>query len=129
MFEPTQPSRRNFLKTTAAATAAAAAANAFIARSAYASSDETIKIALIGCGGRGSGACSQALSTQQGPVKLIAIADAFEDQAQNALRNLKENHGDKVDVKPDNVFVGFDAYQKAIDSGADLIIIATPPGF
>jgi len=124
-----QASRRDFLKTTAAAATAATVANSFIARSAYAASDETIKIALIGCGGRGSGAAGQALSTTQGPVKLIAMADAFADKVKSARDNLKREHGDKVDVKDDHMFAGFDAYQKAIDSGADLIVIATPPGF
>lgn len=129
MPEPTQNSRRDFMKTTVAATAAAVAANSFIAKSAFASSDETIKIALIGCGGRGSGAASQCLSTTKGPVKLIAMADAFEDRLKSSLGNLKKEHPDLVDVKEDHQFVGFDAYQKAIDSGADMIIIATPPGF
>ncbi|HET6247272.1 MAG TPA: Gfo/Idh/MocA family oxidoreductase [Tepidisphaeraceae bacterium] len=125
-----QHTRRDFMKSTAAVTAGAAMASSFISRSAFAAgNDETIKIALIGCGGRGSGACSQALSTTQGPVKLIAVADAFEDKARDALNNLKKEHADKVDVKPENIFWGFDAYQKAIDSGADLIVIATPPGF
>ncbi|HWE02162.1 MAG TPA: Gfo/Idh/MocA family oxidoreductase, partial [Tepidisphaeraceae bacterium] len=129
MNEPTPSTRRNFLKTTAATAAAVTAANSFIARSAHAASDDTIKIALIGCGGRGSGAASQALSTTQGPVKLIAMADAFEDRLKGSHDNLKREHADKVDVKDDHKFVGFDAYQKAIDSGADLIVIATPPGF
>jgi len=124
----TSPTRRDFMKTTAAATTLAAAANSFISRSAFASADETVKIALIGCGGRGSGAASQALSTQ-GPVKLIAVADAFADNARRSLEELKAKHPDRVDVKPDHIFDGFDAYQKAIDSGADLIVIATPPGF
>ena len=128
MSDMNQASRRDFIKTTAAATVAATAANAFIARAANALGDATIKIALIGCGGRGSGACSQALSTA-GPTKLIAVADAFHDNALIALGNIKQEHGDKVDVPPENVFSGFDAYKKAIDSGADLIVIATPPGF
>jgi predicted dehydrogenase len=117
------------MKTTAAATIAAAATNAFIARSAYASSDETVKIALIGCGGRGSGACSQALSTSKGPVKLISMADAFEDRLNKSLEEMKVKHPELVDVKADKKFVGFDAYKQAIDSGADMVIIATPPGF
>src|SRR5690348_3055209 len=123
-------SRRDFLKGTATAAATVAAANAFVARSAFAASDETIKIALIGCGGRGTAACSQALSTK-GPVKLIAVADAFEDNAKGALARLRTEHpeADRIDVKPDHIFVGFDAYQKAIDCGIDLILIATPPGF
>ncbi|MDB5299892.1 MAG: iolG 3 [Phycisphaerales bacterium] len=128
MSEPTNHSRRDFLKTTAAATAAAAVANSFVARSAYAAGDETIKIALIGCGGRGSAAALQALSTK-GPVKLIAVADAFADNAHGAVGNLKNQVPDRVDVPEDRIFHGFDAYKQAIDSGADLIVIATPPGF
>src|SRR6185437_4876143 len=115
----TNPSRRNFMKTTAAATAAAAATNAFIARSAFAATDETIKIALIGCGGRGSGAASQCLKTSKGPVKLFAMADAFEDRLKSSHQNLSREHPNLVDVKDENKFVGFDAYQKAIDCGAD----------
>jgi len=122
--------RRDFLKTSAAAAATVAATNAFIARSAHAASDETVKVALIGCGGRGSGALTQALSTKQGPIKLIAVADAFEDNARGALDRYKNSEiKDKVDVKDDHIFHGFDAYKNAIDCGPDMVIIATPPGF
>ena len=126
--KPTQ-TRRDFMKNTATIAAGAAVAGTLVRPMAvYAQSDETIKIALIGCGGRGTGACSQALSTQ-GPVKLVAVADAFEDQARGALKGLKGEHADRVDVKDDNIFVGFDAYKHAIDAGIDLILIATSPGF
>ncbi len=74
------------------------------------------------------GACGQALSTA-GPIKLVAVADAFEDNARNKLKDLKGQFGDKVDVKDDHVFSGFDAYKQAIDCGIDLVLIATPPGF
>jgi len=122
--------RRDFLKSSAAAAATLAATNAFIARSAHAASDETVKVALIGCGGRGSGALTQALSTKQGPIKLIAVADAFEDNARGALDRYKNSEiKDKVDVKDDHIFHGFDAYKNAIDCGPDMVIIATPPGF
>ena len=122
--------RRDFLKSSAAAAATVAATNAFIARSAHAASDETVKVALIGCGGRGSGALTQALSTKQGPIKLIAVADAFEDNARGALDRYKNSEiKDKVDVKDDHIFHGFDAYKNAIDCGPDMVIIATPPGF
>jgi len=121
--------RREFLKTSAGLAAGAALAGPLIRPAgAYLQASDEIKIALIGCGGRGSGACSQALSTR-GPVKLIAVADAFEDQARNAVHALKNEHGERVDVKDDNIFVGFDAYKHAIDSGIDLILIATSPGF
>ena len=120
-------SRRDVLKA-AGIVAGTAMASSFIARSAHAAADDTVKIALVGAGGRGTGAAAQALSTT-GQTKLIAVADAFEDNARNSLETLKGGDvGDKVDVG-DRLFHGFDAYQKAIDSGADVIILATPPGF
>jgi myo-inositol 2-dehydrogenase / D-chiro-inositol 1-dehydrogenase len=129
MSDSPNPSRRDFMKTGAAAAAASAAlANSFITQSAHAAGDETIKIGLIGCGGRGTAACSQALSTA-GPVKLIAVADAFEDNARKGLGALKRQHADRIDVKDDHIFHGFDAYKQLIDSGIDLVVIATPPGF
>ncbi len=102
--------------------------------------DETIKIALIGCGSRGTGAASQALRTS-GPVKLWAMADLFEDRLESSLANLTKGEANdydrdayqgfdrQVDVPPERRFVGFDAFQKAIDSGVDLVILATPPQF
>ncbi len=102
-----------------------------------AGSDE-IKIALIGCGGRGTGAAAQALHTA-GPVKLWAMADAFEDRLEGSLKRLStgakvsrgtsEGLGAKVDVPPERRFVGLDAYRRAIDSGVDLVLLTTPPGF
>lgn len=115
-------SRRNFLKTTSTLAAAAA-----IAPGVFAANDDTLKLALIGCGGRGSGAADQALSTA-GPVKLIAMADVFKDRLDSSYDNLKQKHGDRVDVMEDNKFIGFDAYQHAI-AQADVVILATPPGF
>jgi len=121
--------RRDFLKGSAGVAAGVAMTGALVRPAgAYLQSSDEIKIALIGCGGRGTGAANQALSTK-GPVKLIAVADAFEDQARNAIASLKGEHPDRVDVKDDNIFVGFDAYKHAIDCGIDLILIATSPGF
>ena len=129
MNEAQVPSRRDFLKSSAGAAAGAAFAGAMLSSTGvYAQADETIKIGLIGCGGRGTGAASQALSTK-GPVKLVAVADAFEDNAQKAVNALKNEHSDRVDVKPDHVFSGFNAYKALIDSGIDFVIIATSPGF
>lgn len=127
--QSTTATRRDFLKASGAV-AAAAAITAPLVRPAgvYASGSDEIKIGLIGCGGRGTGAAGQALSTK-GPVKLVAVADAFEDQAHKAVNALKGEHPDRVDVKPDNIFVGFDAYKHCIDAGIDLILIATSPGF
>jgi predicted dehydrogenase len=89
---------------------------------------QTLKIGLIGCGGRGSGAASQALHADPNVV-LTAMGDAFEDQLQKSLKNLQKDCGDKVKVTPENCFVGLDAYQKVIDSGVDVVLLATPPGF
>lgn len=128
------PSRRDFLKSsTAAVVTGAVAANLSIARSAHAAGDDLIKVGLVGCGGRGTGAATQALSTK-GEVKLVAMGDAFEDRLKGALGGItnemaKQNAKDRVDVPMERQFVGFDAYQKVIDSGVDLVILATPPGF
>ena len=79
------------------------------------SSDETIKIGLIGCGGRGTGAAEQAMNTE-GPTKLVAVADAFGDNLNRAIRSLERAHKDKVDVPKDRQFVGFDAFQKVLET-------------
>jgi predicted dehydrogenase len=124
-----QHTRRDFLRHSAGAAATAAlAASVLRAPAAYAKANDKLKVALIGCGGRGSGAASQALSTA-GPIKLIAVADAFQDNARKGLEQLRTEHPDKVDVSEDHIFHGFDAYQKAIATDADVIILATPPGF
>ncbi len=127
-------SRRDFLKVSGAALLAsnaleriARAAAPRLAPGAFARGDDTLKIALVGCGGRGGGAAAQALSTA-GNVKLVALADAFQDRLDNTLHSLRAEHGDRVDVTPDRCFVGFDAYQKAIDL-CDVAILTTPPGF
>ncbi|MBI3853542.1 MAG: Gfo/Idh/MocA family oxidoreductase [Verrucomicrobia bacterium] len=119
--------RRGFLKTTSTAVGGALLGGLTIERSAFAAGDDTLKIALIGCGGRGSGAASQALSTK-GSVKLVAMADAFKDHLESSLGNLKKQHPDRVDVPEDHQFIGFDAYKQAI-ALADVVILATPPGF
>ena len=98
-----------------------------IERSAFAAGSDTLKIVLVGCGGRGSGAASQALSTD-GPVKLVAMADVFKDNLERSLSNLSQKHKDRVDVPPDRQFVGFEAYKQAIPLG-DVVVLATPPGF
>jgi predicted dehydrogenase len=89
---------------------------------------DTLKVGLVGCGGRGSGAADQALTADKNVV-LTAMADAFEDRLQTSLKNLQTKHGEQVKVAPDKCFVGLDAYQKVIDSGVDVVLLATPPGF
>jgi predicted dehydrogenase len=99
---------------------------------AYASGDDTIRVGLIGCGGRGTGAATQALSTK-GKVKLVAMGDAFKDRLEGSLNELKKALGaeaeHKIGVDADHQFVGFDAYKKVIESDVDLVILATPPHF
>jgi predicted dehydrogenase len=97
----------------------------------HAGENNTIQVALIGCGGRGTGAAADALSVKNGPVKLVAMADAFQDRLGSSYENLKKQLGDKVDVKDDRKFVGLDAYKKAVDclKPGDVAIFATPPGF
>lgn len=125
-------SRRDFMKTsTVAAVGTGLLGGLALSPRVYAGGDDTIRVGLIGCGGRGSGAANQALSTK-GNVKLVAMADAFEDQLQHSLRNLQrqfESHPERVAVEPDHQFVGFDAYEKLLASNVDLVILATPPGF
>ena len=129
MDHPNESSRREFLKSSTAAALSAGALIQFgLNSSVYASGDDTIKIGLVGCGGRGTGAATQALSTN-GNVKLTAVGDAFEDAARGVVNNLKKDKPDRVNVVPEKIFTGFDAYQKVIDSGVDLVILATPPGF
>ena len=125
-----KPSRRKFIKTSSAVVAAGALAGSLTsARHAYAGgASEEIKIVLIGAGGRGTGAAAHAMNTT-GPVKLVAIADAFADSAQQALKELKPHYGSKVDVPPERLFSGLDAYRKALAVESDLVILATPPGF
>jgi len=133
MTSPSQPaSRREFLQTASAVTAGAvAAASALsVAQSAHAAGGDTLKIGLIGCGGRGTGAASQALKADKN-VRLTAMGDAFGDRLETSLKKLgqMESVAPKLAVSPENKFIGFDAYQQVIDSGVDVVLLATPPHF
>ncbi|HEX6984554.1 MAG TPA: Gfo/Idh/MocA family oxidoreductase [Planctomycetaceae bacterium] len=126
-----QTSRRDFLKTSSAAAVSTGLLSLPIAARAYASGDDAIKVGLVGCGGRGTGAAEQALSVQNN-VKLTAMGDAFRHRLDGAYDNLRkkfENQPGRVDVSEDQKYVGLDAFQKVIDSGVDLVVLATPPGF
>jgi myo-inositol 2-dehydrogenase/D-chiro-inositol 1-dehydrogenase len=119
--------RRRFLKTSTKATALAGLS---IATQVYGAGNDILRVGLVGCGGRGSGAASQALSTGENVI-LTAMGDVFEDRLKSSLKNLagSEQFGQRVKV-PDNArFVGLDAYQKVIDSGVDVVLLGTPPGF
>ena len=124
--------RRAFLKSSSlAAVGAGVLGSLGSLPGAFAASDDTIKIGLIGCGGRGTGAASQALSTA-GNVKLVAMGDAFAWQLEDSHRQIKAalaTRPDRVEVPEENKFVGLDAYKKVLAAGVDLVVLATPPGF
>jgi myo-inositol 2-dehydrogenase / D-chiro-inositol 1-dehydrogenase len=122
--------RRSFVGNTAKTGAAAAAVSSLpIERFAHAiSPGDTIKLGLVGCGGRGTGAAGQNMHTSSESIKLVAMGDAFRDQIDKSHSNLKKQKEKQVQVKEENKFVGFDAYKKVI-AQSDLVILATPPGF
>jgi len=124
------PSRRDFLKTSSALAAAGALAGSLsIGRSAHAAGSDLLKIGLVGCGGRGTGAAENALGADKN-CKLVAMADVFSDRLQNSLEIVKKHFPDKVAVEPDHCFLGFDAGNKLIRSGGvDVVILAEPPHF
>ncbi len=120
----TGASRRDFLKSSAAVAVATHLASA---PSVHAAGSDVIKVGLVGCGGRGTGAAEQSINSSSN-VKLHAMGDLFKDHLDGCLDKLKK-FGDKVEVANDRKYIGFDAYKKVIDSGVDLVILATPPGF
>lgn len=115
-------SRRDFLRTTGTAAAAAG-----LAHFAYAASSDTLKVGLIGCGGRGTGAALNALNADK-DVKLVAMCDVFPDRLEGSLTELRDKAGDKVaaDVRK---YTDFDGYKQLIDSDVDVVLLCTPPGF
>ena len=128
MTPGTTPSRRTFLQSAAAT----AAASAVLSPAAFAAGNETLRIGLVGCGGRGSGAAKEALHADP-KVKLVAMCDVFMDRLEDSLAVLtgKRNAdiADKIDVPPERRFDGFDGYQKLLNSGVDVVLLCTPPGF
>ncbi|HTK74043.1 MAG TPA: Gfo/Idh/MocA family oxidoreductase [Gemmataceae bacterium] len=118
---PTTPSRRTFLQTSAATLAAGAAT-----LNAHAGGSDVLRVGLIGCGGRGTGAAGQALTADPN-LKLVACGDAFPDRISKCLGDLQDFEA-KLDVPPERRFVGFDAYKSVIDN-CDVVLLATPPGF
>jgi myo-inositol 2-dehydrogenase/D-chiro-inositol 1-dehydrogenase len=133
------PSRRNFLKTSAIAGAAVAASGAGV----FAAGNETIKVGLIGCGSRGTGAVRDILMAEQKingkspKLEIVAVGDVFKSQAENAVKVFKSQSPkskyfpfrDQIKVTPDTTFDGLNAYEKVLSAGTDLVILATPPGF
>jgi predicted dehydrogenase len=129
-FKLPETSRREFLKNTGRL-AAASALTGIALPSVHAAGSDLIQVALIGCGGRGTGAASEALSTKSGPIKLIAMADVFESKLSGGYAALKKQFAAQVDVPGERKFIGFDGYRKAMDclKPGDVAICATPPAF
>lgn len=123
-------SRRNFLKTSSAAAVGSGLLGGLtIERAAHAAGSDEIRIGLVGCGGRGTGAADHNLNTHGlGKVKIVAMGDVHQDQLTKSLQILQKKHGDRVEVSPEAQFVGFDAYKQVIPL-CDVVILATPPGF
>jgi len=123
-------SRRDVLKWGGGAVAASALAGAGLP-AVHAAGDDTVRLALIGCGGRGCGAAANAFDSPNGPVKLVAMADFFENRLASAYKVLSEQYGARVDVPPDRRFVGFDAWRKAIDClhSGDVAMLTGYAGF
>lgn len=123
-------SRRTFLRNSSLTVAGTSLVSGLsLARGAHgAESSDKLKIGLIGAGGRGRGAVFNCIGSCPN-TELVAVCDAFEDNAKGAAQMFKEKLGDRVNLPDERVFTGFDGYQKVIDSGVDMVLIATPPGF
>ena len=128
---PKATSRRTFLRNSSLLVAggAIAVSQVQIARAAHAIGSDTVRIGMIGCGGRNTEAIQQAMRTTGGEVKLVAMADAFPDRLTASLRGISSQNPNKVDVPKDRQFIGLDAYKGVVQSDCDIVFMATPPGF
>ncbi len=118
------------MKTTATVASGAVATSALALPAGYASGSDVLRVGLIGCGGRGSGAARQALLADKN-VKLTATGDVFEDRLELSLNSLSkiEEVADKIDVPPEHRFIGFDAYKQVLATDVDVVLLTTPPQF
>jgi predicted dehydrogenase len=123
-------SRRQFLTKTSRITGASALAGVVLPH-VHAAENNTVQVALVGCGGRGTGAAVNALSVTNGPVRLVAMADVVPKKLNDSHDKLKTQFSSQVDVPPERRFLGFDAYRRAMDSvkPGDVVILGTPPAF
>ena len=123
-----QSSRRSFVKNSTAAVVGGALVAGVNVPSVHAQGDDVIKVGLIGCGGRGSGAATNAVNA--GPnIKLTVMADAFKNALNTSRKNLAKGLGEKMQVSDDNCFVGFDAYRQVMNTDVDVVLLCTPPHF
>jgi len=120
--------RRDFLKTTAGLGAAAVAGSFLSGSFGTAQGTDKLRVGLIGCGGRGTGAAHQALDAGGDGIEVYALGDLFRDRVDGAFNSLK-GKGDKFQVTPERCFTGFDAYKKVLETGVNYVVLATPPGF
>ncbi|EAQ81308.1 Gfo/Idh/MocA family protein [Blastopirellula marina] len=125
---PNSDTRREFLRKSAAISGAAAVGSLSLARSVHAAGDDTIKVALIGCGGRGSGAAKNA--TMGDPnLKVTALCDIFPDVLTQARERLTRALGDRLEVTDETCFSGFDGYKQVMETDVDAVLLCTPPHF
>jgi myo-inositol 2-dehydrogenase/D-chiro-inositol 1-dehydrogenase len=122
-----QPTRREFVQMSSAAALGAAIASSVVSSGVYAAENNTIKIGLVGCGGRGGGAAINALGADKN-LKLVALGDMFKDKLEAKLKQLRTQAGKQIDVPAENQFSGWDAY-KGVINASDVVLLATPPHF
>jgi predicted dehydrogenase len=122
--------RRDMIKTTGKIAVASALAGVAIPH-VHAAGSDVIQLALVGCGGRGTGAAENAMRVQTGPTKLVAMADVFEERLENSHKNLHKDFAKQMEVPKDRRFLGFDAYKHAMDclKPGDVVMLTTPPAF
>jgi myo-inositol 2-dehydrogenase/D-chiro-inositol 1-dehydrogenase len=120
--------RRKFLRSSGAAIVGSSMINMGFREGTYSQGASVLKVGLIGCGGRGTGAAAQALNADPNVI-LTAMGDVFEDRLEESHKALMDEVPQKMKVEKAGKFVGFDAYRKVIDSGVDVVLLATPPGF
>ena len=122
--------RRNFLKSSGATILASSLGANLLAHSSspFFNDNDVLKVGLIGCGGRGTGAANQAMNADP-KVVLTAMADVFPDRLEQSYNALKTENAEKLQVADDHKFIGFDAYKKVLASDVDVVLLATPPSF
>ena len=127
---PNQPSRRSFLADSGRLAGVSTLAGMTLPY-VHAAGSDTIQVALVGCGGRGTGAAENALGVKNGAIKLTAMADVFPSKLADSHGKLRQKFPDQVDVSEDRKFIGFDGYRHALDclKPGDVAIFATPPDF